>query len=128
MGRYYNGDINGKFWFAVQSSHAPSRFGGDIYEPQETHYEFREEEHREQVETELSKIKEKLGPRLLLLEKFFRDNNGYNNDMIEDLYTEEGISATYVEADLVDYADYGLGKKILACIVENGECNFVAEW
>ncbi len=27
MGRYYSGDIEGKFWFAVQSSYAADRFG-----------------------------------------------------------------------------------------------------
>ena len=27
MGRYYYGDIEGKFWFAVQSSYAADRFG-----------------------------------------------------------------------------------------------------
>ena len=27
MGRYYNGDINGKFWFAVQNSNCADRFG-----------------------------------------------------------------------------------------------------
>ena len=27
MGRYYNGDINGKFWFAVQNSNDANHFG-----------------------------------------------------------------------------------------------------
>jgi len=27
MGRYYDGDISGKFWFGVQSSDAADRFG-----------------------------------------------------------------------------------------------------
>ena len=27
MGRYYNGDVEGKFWFAIQGSDAPERFG-----------------------------------------------------------------------------------------------------
>ena len=27
MGRYYSGDIEGKFMFAIQSSDAPERFG-----------------------------------------------------------------------------------------------------
>ena len=30
MGRYYSGDIEGKFWFAVQSSNAADRFGGIV--------------------------------------------------------------------------------------------------
>ena len=38
MGRYYSGDINGKFWFALQSSNAPSRFGGYENEPNYINY------------------------------------------------------------------------------------------
>ena len=30
MGRYYNGDIEGKFWFGLQSSESPNRFGGSM--------------------------------------------------------------------------------------------------
>jgi hypothetical protein len=32
MGRYYSGDIQGKFWFAVQSSDDASAFGEKIKE------------------------------------------------------------------------------------------------
>ena len=31
MGRYYNGDIKGKFWFGIQKSDSASRFGGTEY-------------------------------------------------------------------------------------------------
>ena len=31
MGRYYNGDIEGKFWFAVQSSDDADFFGVEGY-------------------------------------------------------------------------------------------------
>jgi hypothetical protein len=31
MGRYYNGDVNGKFMFAVQDSNAHERFGAVEY-------------------------------------------------------------------------------------------------
>ena len=33
MGRYYTGDIEGKFWFGIQSSNSADRFGviGLIY-------------------------------------------------------------------------------------------------
>ena len=30
MGRYYTGDIEGKFWFGVQSSYAPENIGGEL--------------------------------------------------------------------------------------------------
>jgi len=33
MGRYYSGDINGKFWFGVQDSNAIEQLGGVVEEP-----------------------------------------------------------------------------------------------
>ena len=35
MGRYYNGDVEGKWWFGVQSSDTPEKFGG-----YETHIDY----------------------------------------------------------------------------------------
>lgn len=43
MGRMYSGDIDGKFWFAVQSSDDPSFFGGEETEPNVIEYFFGEE-------------------------------------------------------------------------------------
>lgn len=40
MGRYYFGDIEGKFWFAVQSSDDASFFGGTESEPNYINYYF----------------------------------------------------------------------------------------
>ena len=48
MGRYYHGDIEGKFWFAIQDSNAADRFGSTGYEPQYIHYYF-DEEHLDDV-------------------------------------------------------------------------------
>ena len=44
MGRYYSGDIEGKFWFGVQSSDDASFFGGEMYEPNYIEYEFSKED------------------------------------------------------------------------------------
>lgn len=119
MGRYYNGDINGKFWFAVQSSDAPSRFGGEVCEPTYIQYYFGED-HLENVENEIKKIEEKLGDKKTTLDNFFKENNwAYNDEMLEKI----GIT----QKELEDYADLGLGIQIRDCIKENGECNFEAE-
>ena len=40
MGRYYNGDIEGKFWFGVQDSDDASFFGGEKVEPNYIEYYF----------------------------------------------------------------------------------------
>jgi hypothetical protein len=118
MGRYYNGDINGKFWFAVQSSTAPSRFGGSYGEPNYITYNF-EQEDLENVENEIKRIEEFLSDKKETLDNFFREHNGYNDEMIEKI----GIS----KGDLSEYADLLLGMKIRDCIKENGSCTFDAE-
>ena len=43
MGRYYNGDIEGKFWFAIQSSTDADFFGVVGSEPSYLDYYFSED-------------------------------------------------------------------------------------
>jgi hypothetical protein len=118
MGRYYTGDIEGKFWFAVQSSEAADRFGVSGYQPYVLNYNF-EEEDLEGVEEEIKNIEESLGGQLQVIERFFAERDSYNDKMLE----EAGITSE----QLSEYADLGLGIKIRDCILENGECNFEAE-
>jgi hypothetical protein len=118
MGRYYSGDIEGKFWFAVQSSNAADRFGVTGEEPAEIHYFFTEDD-LEGVEEEIKNIEESLGEKKQILDKFFEEKNGYTDKQIEEL----GIS----RSELSDYADLGLGIKIRDRIKEHGKCEFTAE-
>lgn len=119
MGRYYSGDIEGKFWFAVQSSSAADRFGVSGYQPEVSIYDFQEED-LEGVETEIANIEENLGDKLKVIEDFFEKNESYNDTKLE----EAGITSEQVK----EYADLTLGRKIRDCIKENGECRFEAEW
>ena len=113
MGRYYNGDIEGKFMFAVQSSRAADRFGCTGYNDYITYYF-----HKDQLPTineelkELKKAHEKVS-------KFFEGKDGWTTEMRD----EAGIT----EQEMSDYADYNLGVKIRDCILENGQCEFEAE-
>ena len=118
MGRYYNGDIDGKFWFGLQSSDAADRFGVMGYEPDYIVYNFQEQD-LEGVENEIKNIEETLGDKLRILDKFFEENNGYNYELLEKI----GIT----KDELRDYADLGLGKQIRDCIKETGQCSFDAE-
>lgn len=118
MGRYYSGDIEGKFWFAVQSSIAADRFGVSHNEPNYVEYHY-EEEDLEGVETEITNIEEALGDKLQVIEDFFASRESYNDKMLE----EAGIT----KEELSEYADLGLGRKIRDCIKENGSCTFDAE-
>jgi hypothetical protein len=118
MGRYYNGDINGKFWFGVQPSNSADRFGVQGIQPEIIEYQFNEED-KDGVEAELNRIKKSLGDQLQLMEDFFTKHDSYSNAML----IEHGIN----EDDLREYADYKLGKKILDCLNERGYCEFTAE-
>ncbi|MFT7087621.1 MAG: hypothetical protein ACJAZX_001059 [Rickettsiales bacterium] len=118
MGRYYTGDIDGKFWFGVQSSSAPSRFGGREIEPNFIIYNF-DSDDLETIEEQLKSIKEKLGGKLDILIKFFDENNGYCDEQMEELKISNN--------DLSEFADYKLGMQIFDYLQENDSCQFEAE-
>ena len=118
MGRYYSGDIEGKFWFALQSSNCADRFGVSGYQPEVLNYYF-DEDNLEYVEQEIANIESNLGDKLKIIDDFFDKNNSYNDDTL----AEVGIS----KQELSEYADLGMGRKIRDCIKENGQCEFEAE-
>ena len=118
MGRYYNGDIEGKFWFAVQSSDAAKRFGGQMYEPEFISFYFSEDD-LEDIEGEIKRIEDKLGDKLQKIDEYFNTHSSYGDKEMRDI----GVTGEM----LSDYADLELGKKIRDCVVENGECHFDAE-
>ena len=112
MGRCYNGDIEGKFWFGLQSSEAPLRFGGFM----DLSFSFSEYDIRS-VREELKKIE--ANTNLDKIKKFFEKNDGWNEEML--------AKANITQDELSEYADHELGSKILACLKENEECYFVGE-
>ena len=124
MGRYYNGDIEGKFWFAVQSSDDASFFGGEETEPNYTEYHFDKEEHLEEIKEGIKQCKKALGKNKEKLDKFFKENNGYNDDMVKKALK---IKIEEVRGLLEWYARLKLGEKILKCVVKDGSCDFEAE-
>lgn len=121
MGRYYSGDIEGKFWFAVQSSDTPERFGGRCSEI--LNFEFSKEEDYEGVCKEIEKIEKNLGEYKVKFDEFFKANDGYNNDML----IKAGFPADKVNYLLEEYADLELGLKIKKCLEEQDYCCFEEE-
>ena len=115
MGRYYSGDIDGKFMFAVQPSNAADRFGSTGYPPEHLDYYFNEADHMETIVEQLAELKENYDK----VAKFFEDREFYNE---KDLL-EAGITDT----EMSDYADYNLGNNIKEGLEENGEIYFMAE-
>lgn len=118
MGRWYTGDIEGKFWFGLQSSIAADRFGVSYNEPNYVEYYFSEDD-LEGVQKEIEVILENLGEKIEVIDKFFESNNSWNDEMLRVI----GISNN----DMKEYADLLLGIKIRDCIKENGDCRFDAE-
>lgn len=124
MGRSYFGDINGKFWFAVQGSDAADRFGVTGIQPTELYYYF-DEGNLEDIESELKIIEDELGTYRTKMIEFFKSNQWYTD---EDLVKYLDLPQDKVKYLLSEYADYGLGMKIKECILANGSCKFTAEY
>lgn len=123
MGRYYTGDIEGKFWFGVQASNDASFFGGTESEPNHLDYYF-DDSDSTSIANGLAQCEKKLGDNLAKLDTFFASNNGYSD---EQLSKHLGVDAFTLSKLLVWYARFQLGKKIKDCVDKNGSCWFEAE-
>ena len=125
MGRYYNGDIEGKFWFGVQSSNDGDFFGSKGEEPNTfLNYHFTKDEHLKDIKKGIKECEKELGTWKEKLDKFFKDNNGYNDKMIED---QLGLKEEKSRELLEWYARLELGNQILECVMKQGDCSFEAE-
>lgn len=112
MGRYYSGDVNGKFMFAVQSSDAHTRFGAEEVEPSYIDYEIHRDSYDDIVK-ELDLIDKGSIERV---SKMFEENNSYNDE------TQKQYNVT--QEDLSEYADYNLGKQVKDYFDDNPEENY----
>jgi len=119
MGRYYNGDINGKFWFGIQSSNAANRFGVIGQPPDYLEYYF-DKDNLEECENEIKSIEEKLADNLPLLDEFYDVNSVDRPELNEVIKMMD-------ESILSNYADLVLGRKIRNQIKQFGHCSFIAE-
>jgi hypothetical protein len=121
MGRYYHGDIEGKFWFAVQSSDDGDYFGMREQEPSYIPYY---SDDLELAEQGVKECKEVLRGYLTTMRKFFNSRSTYTNQSLA-----EALKASEEETGhlLVWYARLTLGEKIVKCIKEEGSCWYEAE-
>ena len=123
MGRYYSGDIEGKFWFAVQSSDDASYFGADPETPDYLQYHFTEDD-LPNVKKGIKNCLKELGEYKKKIDNFFKDNGGYND---EKLAMALDVDTGKVKHLLEWYARHELGQKIAKCIEKTGQCAFDAE-
>ncbi len=119
MGRYFSGDIEGKFWFAVQNSDAADRFGVTGNQPEHLEYYFCEDNLAD-INAEIESIETNLGDKLQKIEDFFAEKDAYNpKDLIINNISEDDVS---------EYADLKLGRMIRDCVEASGSCSFDAEF
>ena len=130
MGRYYSGDIDGKFWFGVQCS-TDADFFGVQGEPRFYHYYFSVED-KKNVHDGLVQCDSALGEYRELLDKFFNEHDSYNDEKVID-YLNKNVKGNrkHTEEDVKHwlewYARLHLGRKIYKCIEKQGDCDFEAE-
>jgi len=129
MGRFYQGDIEGKFWVGVQPSDDADFFGVEGVHPQILEYEFYEDDEPN-VRKGLKACLKKIGDAKPHLDEFFKKNDSYNNEILT-AYLNEHLKSSFTEEDaqsiLEWYARHALGTEILKAITEHGQCVFEAE-
>jgi hypothetical protein len=131
MGRYYQGDIEGKFWFGVQSSDDANYFGGSEIELQdeetdevmELEYFFAKED-LESINEGVQTCITDLGEFKPKLDEVFSSSNSYNP---VELARQLGVGQNKYRDLMESYARLHLGEKIKKCVEEKGECRFTAE-
>ena len=122
MGRYYSGDIEGKFWFGIQESNDADNFG---VEGSCNYLDyFFDEENYDDVIKELERCVKYLGKNKFdKIRKAFSEGGclygGYTDEMLKQ--------ANISEHELAWYARWRLGNQIKECLDNHGECSFSAE-
>jgi hypothetical protein len=127
MGRYYTGDIEGKFVFGSQSSTAADRFGVSGQEPGYLDYHY-DAGNLEELQSELSIIEDEFGEHKTALKTYYdlhKDEDDAELSFSE--YIKLGGLLPLDHIQQLEYNDYRIGRKILQCINDNGSCSFTAE-
>lgn len=127
MGRYYSGDIEGKFWFGVQPSDDATFFGASCTEPSYL------ECYADDLDAAKKGVKaclKQLGDHKARLDTFFKSVEFYNDEKIIEHYKSNyqiDVTENDIRELLTWYARLKLGKKIVDCIEGQGHCSFTAE-
>ncbi len=124
MGRFYHGDINGKFWFAIQQSDDADFFGSTGEAPTTLEYYFDEDEHKESIISGIEFCVMQLGDFKEKIDDYFEEHNGYTPLKLSEYLK---VSEKRLTELLMWYARLKLGNEILDCVHEKGSCNFYAE-
>jgi hypothetical protein len=131
MGRYYSGDIEGKFWFAVQDSDDAENFGA-VERDDRIDYYIPNEAKDGEVKDGIKECLDELGEFKERLDKFFEKTNLYNDRTAAEFWKDEYdevLKPEMFNSMIVIYARLSLGRKIEAFFKENPEddCYFEAD-
>ena len=113
MGRYFSGDIEGKFWFAVQPSDIHEQFGAEKQNPSFIDYII---ENGPQVLKGLEALESRLGQYLEVAHQFFEHNIIYMEEDFMEFAQACGMNCKDTEVAkrvIRDYADWISGMQIL---------------
>jgi len=121
MGRYYDGDIEGKFWFGIQASNDGEYFGAEAQETQVIPYYTK---NLELAKNGIDKCIVELGVYKEQFDDFFSKNDIWSKERLAECLN---VSIKKITKLLVWYARLELGEKIYKCIKEKGYCSFDAE-
>tara|TARA_E500000081_G_C6135368_1_gene356349 strand:- start:698 stop:1093 length:396 start_codon:yes stop_codon:yes gene_type:complete len=130
MGRYYDGDIEGKFWFGLQPSDDADFFGVQGQRGNRHFFYSFLEENKKDVENGLNTCAINLSATKPHLDTFFGEPRAYNNKEISN-HLQKNMGWTYSEDEVLNlltwYARHNLGTEILGSINKTGACFFTAE-
>ena len=125
MGRFYNGDIDGKWWFGVQSSDTPIKFGG-----QEISIDYsicNDDTFKDKVK----QIEQELGDKLEWLIQFFKENSFYSNEKLLEFMIKKNprYDKSELRKDLENFADYEFAMQVKQHFEDTDEdyCNVSSE-
>jgi len=116
MGRYYSGDIEGKFWFGTQPSNDAEQFGANQVESNYINYYV---DDIQEVKSRLIEIFDEL---------LIPVNLDLEGDDVDDLDADKYLATgkTVKDRDAL-MASLCLGLKIYKCVKDHGSCMFEAE-
>jgi len=129
MGRYYSGDINGKFAVGSQSSCDGEQFGMTEESPNTIRYY---SEDLEQAKEGVKRLLALLGDNYQRIASYFETDgrNMYSDaGVIQYFMDTYGISLSHTDCILYErtYFSIELGNKIVDCIREHGSCTYEAD-
>jgi hypothetical protein len=124
MGRRYSGNINGNFWFGVQSSRDGEFFGAMESEPKEINY-YISAGDKDEVLEKIKECEKELGEWLQLLNNYFKKYDTYSQNKIIDYSIENNYKLKIFDFDkkISCYARLKLGLKIKKFFEKNPECD-----